>query len=169
MISITHSHRRCLRVMILTALLLGCMGGILHSSIDVLGGATPKHQTAADEKLTGEYVFLFAPSLPLTPNAQSQLQDSFGHRTASLPEWHGAAFRLYVPADNPALCAYARHWADRLAAQHITVQVVPMNAVMLYSRLRIDKYETAIVPASFIPSGEVLSAQQFCLKSYEMR
>lgn len=169
MIPITHSHTRCLRVMLLTIFLLGCMGGILHSSIDVLGGATPKHQTAADEKLTGEYMVLIAPSRQLTSSAQSQLHDSFEHRTASLPDWRDSSFHLYVPADNPALCAYARHWADRLAAQHIAVQVVPMNAVMLYSRLCIHKYETAIVPASFLQPGDELPAQQFRLKSYEMR
>ena len=169
MIPITHSHTRCLRVMLLTIFLLGCMGGILHSSIDVLGGATPKHQTAADEKLTGEYIFLMAPSLPLTVDAQHQLQESFVHRTVSLADWQNSSFRIYVPADNAALCAYVRHWADRLAAQHVTVQVVPMNTVMLYSRLRIHKYETAIVPVSFLQPGDELSAQQFRLKSYEMR
>ena len=169
MISMTPSHKRCLRMMVLTAFLLGCMGGILHSSIDVLSGATPKYQAAADEKLTVEYIFLIAPSLPLTADAQHQLQDSFVHRTVSLADWQDSSFRIYVPADNAALCAYVRHWADRLAAQHVTVQVIPMNAVMLYSRLRTYKYEAAIVPASFLQPGDELPAQQFRLKSYEMR
>ena len=169
MIPITRSHKRCLYVMALTGLFLVCMGGVLHSPIDVLGGATPKHQSTAGEKLSGEYVVLIAPSRQPAPQAQQQLYDSFVHRTASLSDWQYASFHLYVPSDNPALCTYARHWADRLAAQHVAVQVIPLNAVMLRSRLRISKYETAMVPASFLQSADEVSAIQLRLKSYEMR
>lgn len=167
--SITHSHKRCFYVMVLTGLFLAGMGGVLHSPIDVLGGATPKHQAAAGEKLAGEYVLLIAPSLQPTSTMQQQIYDSFVHRTAALPDWHDTSFHIYVPSDHPALCTYARHWADKLAAQHIAVQAVHMNTVMLRSRLRISKYETALVPASFLQADDELPVQQLRLKSYEMR
>lgn len=161
-------HRRYFYVVILTGLFLVCMGEILHSPIDVLGGATPKHASAANEKLTGEYIVLVSPSLQPTSQAQQQFFDSFIHRSISLSDWNYSSFRIYVPSDNEALCTYAQHWANKLTAQHIAVRVIPMNEVMLRSRLLAGKYETAIVPIAFL-SDHAVAAQQFHIKSYEMR
>ncbi len=165
---IPHPHRRCFYVLILTGLFLVCMGGILHSPIDVLGGATHKHTSAANEKLTGEYIVLISPSLQPTSKAQQQFFDSFIHRSISLSDWNYSSFRIYVPSDNEALCIYAQHWVDKLAAQHVAVRVISMNEVMLRSRLLAGKYETAIVPVAFL-SDHAVAAQQFHIKSYEMR
>ena len=154
--------------MALTALCIAFIGGVLHSPIDVLSGATPSH-SAANEKLAGSYTVLISPSLQPSLQAQQQFYDSFIHRTGSLSDWNRSSFHIYVPSDNNALYTYAQHWADRLARQHITVQVTSMNAVMLRSRLRIGKYEAAIVPDSFLQHTDEIPALQFHMKSYEMR
>lgn len=168
MIPNTHFHKRCMYIMVLTALCIALIGGVLHSPIDVLSGATPSH-SAANEKLSGSYTVLISPSLQPSPQAQQQFYGSFVHRTGSLSDWTQTSIHLYVPSGNDALYTYAQRWADRLAQQHITVQVTSMNAVMLRSRLRIGKYETAIVPDSFLQYTDEIPALQFHMKSYEMR
>lgn len=163
--------KRCATVAVLTLCALAVIGGVLHSPIDVLSGATPRSAAKHTTKLTGNYVLtLHTAVAPWTiPDAPQAFTATLTHSDAKAPMLAGQTIHLAIPAGDDALGTFAAAWQKRLAAQGITLDVTTMDAVRLRSRMLAGKYETVLGPDDMFSLPTLPDAAATTAAGYEMR
>lgn len=164
-------YKRGLVVALGTCVFLGAVGGVLHSPIDILSGATPKSQRTNTTKLTGAYILVMNTSAaPFTDAAAREaLQTALTRKDTDVSPLQGSPMRLAYPSTDDALQAYCEALEQRLHAQGIAVTMVPMEPVMLRSRMLVGKYTAILGPANDFTVAAVPDQQTAFYKSYEMR
>lgn len=159
--------RRGIIVAVLTVVVLGVFGAVLHSPIDALGGASAR-KARTETRLGGDYVLLLSAQSE-GAGLQEALAESVLHRTKAVTAAQSVALTVYVPDDSDALVAYATGWASRASTDRVSIRIVPMSATMVRSRLVAAKYDMALVPASLTDGLSLPPCTSLSFKSYEMR
>lgn len=157
-----YTWKRTLRVAILMLAAIGVIAAFAQSPIDAFSGATPKSQRAASDRLTGSYVFGVRDSANLTTYT-----DTISHsRKTTLPV---QPLTVFVPSDDAALLDYAQKWQSRLAKQHVTIVIKPVDSTLLRSRVMAGKYDAYLASTSIFPDNFLKGKAHQIFKAYEMR
>lgn len=166
-----HRLRRPVLVALLTLLGLALTGGILHSPIDILSGATPKSAPRQSTTLQGSYILhIHTTAAPFTtPEAQQALQETIVHSKAVATPLQGQVITLSIPNNDPALSAFATRWQTRLHEQGITLQIKTLDPVMVRSRLLAGKYSVVLGPADTFTIPNLPNNTATTIAGYEMR
>lgn len=164
-------YKRCFLVAVVTCVCLGVIGGVLHSPIDILSGATPKSQRTSTSKLSGPYVLVMNTTVPPLTSAESRqaLQQAFVRKDAPIDALQGQSLRLAYPSNDDALAAYSEALQTRLQQQGMTVTLQPIEPVMLRSRLLVGKYMALIGSADDFTIENLPHQEVIPLKGYELR
>lgn len=163
--------KRPLYIALLTVCAIAVIGGVLHSPIDVLSGATPKSAAKSATKLTGTYILhLHTTTAPWTDEATRQAFAATMTRSdAKAPTLRGQTLQLAIPSGDEPLATFAASWQKRLAAQGITLDVTTMDTVRLRSRLVAGKYTATLGPDDLVTPSQVTDDAATTAASYEMR
>lgn len=166
-----HRLRRPCMVALLTLLGLALTGGVLHSPIDILSGATPKSAPRQSTTLQGSYILhIHTTSAPFTTQeTQEALRETITHSKAVATPLQGQAITLSIPNDDPALAAFAARWQTRLHEQGITLQIKTFDPVMVRSRLLAGKYSVVLGPADTFTLPDLPNNAATTIAGYEMR
>lgn len=165
------SFKRPLTVALCTVAGIAVIGGVLHSPIDILSGATPKSAAKQATKLTGKYVLhLHTTVPPWTDSSQCAAFAATMTRTdAKAPSLKGQTLRLAIPDGDAPLAAFAAAWQKRLAAQGITLTVTTLDTVRLRSRIIAGKYDAALGPDDTFTLPHLPDTAATTAAGYEMR
>lgn len=165
------SLKRPLTVALVTAAGIAVIGGILHSPIDVLSGATPRTAAKQSTKLTGKYVLhLHTTVPPWTDSSQcTAFAATMTRADVKAPGLQGQTIHLAIPSGNAPLASFAASWQKRLAAQGITLDVTTLDTVRLRSRIVAGKYAAVLGPDTDFTLPNIPDTAETTAAGYEMR
>jgi hypothetical protein len=153
--------QRWLIVLASTVLFIVVAGMFFHtpvSFVDAITGATPRSTSRAESKakaeLSGTYLLCIHKRTDWAdgPVGAAIVATARGNRTEPLPQAPTRKLRISVPADEPALIAYAEKLSAKLNALDIQARVSSYSEVMYISRALQGSYEVLLMPKDLMDS-----------------